>query len=45
MASETFAPAQAPAGMVSIPGGTFRMGSDRFYAEERPVHEATVDAF
>ncbi len=45
MASETLAPAQAPAGMVSIPGGTFRMGSDRFYAEERPVHEATVDAF
>ena len=45
MASETLAPAQAPAGMVWIPGGTFRMGSDRFYAEERPVHEATVDGF
>jgi len=27
-----------------IPGGTFAMGSDRFYAEERPVHRVTVDA-
>ena len=26
-----------------IPGGTFRMGSERFYAEERPVHEVKVD--
>ena len=31
--------------MVWIPGGTFRMGSDRHYAEEAPVHRATVDAF
>jgi sulfatase modifying factor 1 len=31
--------------MVRIPGGTFRMGCDRFYPEERPVHEETVDAF
>ena len=23
-----------------IPGGTFRMGSEDFYPEERPVHEA-----
>jgi len=22
--------------MVELPGGTFRMGSDRFYPEERP---------
>jgi formylglycine-generating enzyme len=28
-----------------IPGGTFRMGSDRHYPEERPVHEVTVDGF
>jgi len=31
--------------MVSIPGGTFRMGSDKHYAEEAPVHRVTVDAF
>src|ERR1700730_16685681 len=33
------------ADMVWIPGGTFRMGSDKLYAEEAPVHSATVDAF
>lgn len=31
--------------MVELPGGTFRMGSDRFYAEERPVREVTVGPF
>ena len=31
--------------MVHIPGGTFRMGSDRHYPEEAPVHRVTVDAF
>jgi hypothetical protein len=31
--------------MVWIPGGTFRMGSDRHYPEEAPVHRATVDGF
>ena len=37
---------EAPdAGMVWIPGGTFRMGSENFYPEERPVHEVTVDGF
>jgi Sulfatase-modifying factor enzyme 1 len=30
-------------GMVWISGGTFRMGSDRHYAEEAPVHCVTVD--
>ena len=29
--------------MVWIPGGTFRMGSDKHYAEEAPVHSVTVD--
>ncbi len=33
------------ADMVRIPGGTFRMGSDKHYAEEAPVHRVTVDAF
>src|SRR5262245_33612067 len=40
------APGPAPlADMVWIPGGTFRMGSDRHYPEERPVHRVTVDGF
>ena len=34
-----------PAEMVFIPGGTFRMGSDRHYPEEAPVHRVTVDGF
>src|SRR6516165_2897492 len=32
-------------GMILIPGGTFRMGSDRHYPEERPVHGVSVGAF
>ncbi len=32
-------------GMVWIPGGTFCMGSENFYPEERPVHQVTVDGF
>jgi formylglycine-generating enzyme required for sulfatase activity len=32
-------------GMVFVPGGTFRMGSDRHYPEEAPVHRVTVDGF
>ena len=31
--------------MVWIAGGTFRMGSNDFYPEERPVHRVAVDAF
>ena len=33
------------ADMVFIPGGTFRMGSDKHYAEEAPAHRVTVGAF
>src|SRR6202162_2442063 len=32
-------------GMLYVPGGTFRMGSDRHYPEEGPVHSVTVDPF
>ncbi len=32
-------------GVVWIPGGTFRMGSDRHYPEEGPTHFAQVDGF
>ncbi|MCJ2097579.1 formylglycine-generating enzyme family protein [Methylobacterium longum] len=32
-------------GMVRLPGGTFRMGSDRHYAEEAPAHRVTIDGF
>lgn len=32
-------------GMVFLAGGTFRMGSDRFYPEEAPVHSVRVDGF
>jgi len=35
----------APVNMVWIPGGTFRMGSDRHYPEEAPVHGVTVGGF
>jgi formylglycine-generating enzyme required for sulfatase activity len=31
--------------MVELTDGTFRMGSDRFYPEERPVREVSVDGF
>ena len=33
------------ADMAWLPGGTFRMGSERFYPEEAPVREVEVDAF
>lgn len=31
--------------MTQIPAGVFRMGSDDFYPEERPVHERAVESF
>jgi formylglycine-generating enzyme required for sulfatase activity len=33
------------ADMCWVPGGTFRMGSDNHYAEEKPAHRVTVDGF
>ena len=32
-------------GMIHLPGGTFLMGSDRFYPEEAPVRRVQVDGF
>ena len=43
--SEEIEQAQAPADMVWIPGGTFRMGSAASYPEEHPVRKVTVDGF
>jgi hypothetical protein len=31
--------------MIWLAGGTFRMGSDKHYAEEAPAHRVTVDGF
>ena len=31
--------------MAALPGGTFRMGSEEFYSEERPVREVAVGPF
>jgi len=36
---------QPPPGMVWVPEGTFRMGSDGHYPEEAPAHRVTVDGF
>ncbi len=34
-----------PAGMIRIEGGSFAMGSDRFYPEEAPMRRVRVDSF
>jgi sulfatase modifying factor 1 len=45
-ATQVLPPDDLPgAGLVWIPGGTFRMGSDDHYPEEAPVHPVTVDGF
>ena len=35
----------SPKGMIAIAGGIFRMGSDRHYPEEAPVHRVMVSSF
>lgn len=39
------ASSDAPEGMVRLPGGTFTMGSDHHYPEEKPAHRVTVSPF
>ena len=34
-----------PKDMLWVPGGSFAMGSEDFYPEERPVHTVQVDGF
>ena len=36
---------EARPGMKQVPGGTFTMGSERFYPEEAPTRRVAVDAF
>lgn len=43
--SEAILLLKASQNMMWVPGGTFRMGSEDFYPEERPVHEVHVDGF
>ena len=38
-------PASTLRDMLWVPGGTFQMGSNDFYPEERPVHGVAVDRF
>ena len=51
MASRTDSPTADPPGsppakhMAWIPAGTFLMGSEDFYPEERPIHRVEVDGF
>ena len=37
--------ALADDGMLYVPGGTYRMGSDHHYPEEAPVHRVAVEGF
>ena len=47
MPADIAAPNAAPPfpDMVWIPGATYKMGSDKHYPEERPVHRVSVDGF
>ena len=36
---------KTPKEAVFVDGGTFMMGSNKFYPEEKPAHKVTVDSF
>jgi formylglycine-generating enzyme required for sulfatase activity len=42
---QTPAPVNVNIEMVELPGGTFTMGSNDFFAEEKPPHQVTVSPF
>jgi len=39
------APAEAPPGMVWVPGGTFQMGSNGKFPDEQPIHNVDLDGY
>ena len=43
--SSSAVPAPPKPDMIGIAGGTFLMGSDKHYPEERPAHRVSVDGF
>src|SRR6185312_13679372 len=45
MQSPASPPSTDPRGMRWLAGGTFAMGSEDFYPEERPVRQVAVDGF
>jgi formylglycine-generating enzyme len=45
MAKSFVGQGSVPKGMSWVPGGTFLMGSDNFYPEERPASRVAVDGF
>jgi len=45
MKTRTTGPAVSHQGMKHLPGGSYTMGSERFYEEERPLRPVRVDPF
>jgi formylglycine-generating enzyme len=43
--SSPFADPRYRSEMIWVPGGAFRMGSERHYPEEAPIHRVSVDGF
>src|SRR5690606_21950352 len=43
--SQSAGPEHSSGGMQRIAGGTFRMGSERFYSEEQPTRYVSVETF
>jgi sulfatase modifying factor 1 len=45
LADDVLQEPRAVAGMIRVPGGSFRMGSNQHYPEEAPAHQVSVDPF